>query len=89
MALIEIQPVEEIPVPETLQIAQRIKHVLLHFPKLSHSMLQIGLGPAMSVKVWRPVLDEMIVEGEIVVETVHTTTPSGRSQTYTIISLAE
>lgn len=73
---------------ETALIVQRIQHVLQYFPKLSHSMLQIGLGPSLAAKVWRPILDEMIIEGEVVVETVTTTTPSGRSQTYTIISLS-
>lgn len=89
MDMLEIQAAEALPNPETAQIAERIRHVLQHFPKLSHSMLQIGLGPSLAAKVWRPVLDEMIVEGEITVETVYTTTPSGRSQTYMIISLVE
>lgn len=74
---------------DAAQIAQRIRHVLQHFPKLSHSMLQTGLGPGLAAKVWRPILDEMIIEGEVIATTVYTTTPSGRSQTITIISLAD
>lgn len=70
-------------------MAVRITHVLKHFPRLSHSMLQVGLGPNLPPRVWRPVLDEMITEGEVKVETLSVTAPSGRQQSLTIISLAD
>lgn len=74
---------------ESKEIAERITQVLTHFPKLSHSMLQIGLGPTLPSKVWRPILEEMVIEGEVNVETVPVITTTGRHQSYTIISLAE
>lgn len=69
--------------------AYRIRHLLLIFPKLSHSMLQIGLGTAHQSKHWRPVLDEMIAEGIIAIDNYNSVTPTGRQQTYSVISLTE
>jgi len=79
----------EIEAGSDKDIAERIRHILQYFPKLSHSMLQVGMGPNLSSKVWRPVLDEMIAEGDVKVETMGVTTPSGRQQSLTIISLAD
>lgn len=70
-------------------IAARIKHILSVFPKLSHSMLQVGLGSTIPAKDWRPILDEMVAEGTVSIQTKYLTTPAERSQGYSIISLTE
>lgn len=74
---------------EAVDIANKIRHVLTHFPKLSHTMLQIGLGTNLLAKDWRPILEEMIVEGEIRQDVVLAVTTTGRQHSYTIISLTE
>ena len=68
-------------------LARRIKHVLGIYPKISPSMLAIALGPKTAADEWRPVLDELIVENEVQLDVVSSTSPSGRTQSYSIISL--
>jgi hypothetical protein len=67
-------------------IRARIAHTLSIYPKLSHSMLQIGIGTGFPPSLWNPVLDAMIREGTIIREQVQATNPvTKRDQTYTII----
>ncbi len=69
-------------------IRQRIVHTLTIFPKLSMSMLQIGIGTGFPPALWHPVLEKLIETGEIVRTQVQATHPvSKRDQTYTILSL--
>lgn len=68
-------------------IRDRITHILLIYPVISNSMLQIGIGPSMSPRVWKPIFHEMVEEHQVVVSTRALTAPSGRYQTYTLISL--
>lgn len=67
--------------------AEKIKFILTYFPKLSHSMLQVGIGMNVPSKLWRPILEEMIIEKEVKVENVSVITPTGRSQSFTIYML--
>lgn len=70
-------------------IRGRILHTLGIYPKQSYSMLQVAIGTGLSPQLWHPVLDRMLNEGIVHKRQVTETTPSGRSQVYTIISLAE
>jgi hypothetical protein len=68
------------------ELAAKICHVLSVYPQISPSMLQIALNiPANS---WRPVLEELIAQGSVKRRHEVAPTPTGRHQTYTILSLA-
>lgn len=63
-------------------IRDRIVHVLTVYPNISHSMLQIGLGPALSPKMWRPVLSQLYHQGRIKERLTVCKGPTGRDQEY-------
>lgn len=66
-------------------LADKICHVLSVYPQISPSMLQIALN--VSAPTWKPILEDLIDTGKV--ERKHTVspTPTGRHQTYTILSL--
>lgn len=66
---------------------ERIEHVLSIFPKISKSMLQVGIGTSISPQLWKPVYEGMVREGLIVEESADFTTPNGRHQNYVIVQL--
>lgn len=66
-------------------IEERILHVLSIYPKISPSMLQIGLGSNVPPKIWRPVLQQLMDKNLVVQETIVNMSPKGRSQTHIII----
>lgn len=67
-------------------IRLRIMHTLLIYPKLSPSMLQIGIGTGFPPALWHPVLEKLIAEGKVERIQVQATNPvSKREQTYTIL----
>lgn len=68
-------------------IHNRIIHVLTLYPKLSPTMLQMGLGPQTETKIWKPILEEMILKDEVVREFVTLLSPGGRWKSYTFLSL--
>ena len=70
-------------------IRARIIHVLALYPKLNHTMLQVGLGTSFAPRYWRPVLIKMIHEGIIKQEEEMRTGPTGRYNMYTFLSLAD
>lgn len=68
-------------------IRQRILHTLWIYPKLSPSMLQIGIGTGFPPALWHPVLERMIDNGEVIRSQTQATNPvSKRDQTYTILT---
>ena len=69
-------------------IRQRILHTLeIYGPKLSPSMLQIGIGTGFPPALWHPVLARMEAAGEVARTQVQATNPvSKRDQTYTILT---
>lgn len=68
-------------------IRERIIYVLTIWPKISPSMLQVGIGTALSPKMWRPVFDKLIRD-RIVQQTISSSkSPSDRDQTHTTVSL--
>jgi hypothetical protein len=49
----------------TLWIEERIIQILVVYPKLSPTMLQMAMGPTVPASCWRPVLQRLIDEGVI------------------------
>jgi hypothetical protein len=80
-------PVGEVITPAETWIEERIMHVLSIYPKLSNSMLQVGVGTSLSPKIWKPVLQKMINNGQLVSRNVSSVSPDGRALTYTVISI--
>lgn len=71
------------------QLRKRIKFLLELYPRLGPSMLQTALGTSLPPGLWKPILEQMIQEGEVSrLQETHDT-PAGRSQTYTILTLPE
>lgn len=75
-----------VPVVENV-IQERIIHVLTIWPKISLSMLQVGIGTAISPKLWHPVYQKLKAEGRILESEFVAKGPTGRDQTYKIVSL--
>lgn len=70
-------------------IRDKIIHTLTIFPKLSPSMLQVGIGTSIAPKIWHAILDDLTREGIVVQESKTAKAPSGRDLSYTIIQLAK
>lgn len=75
--------------PTQQDIAARIKHVLMIYPKLNPSMLQVGMGTSFPPAFWKPILQKLIENGHIVNNTRTLSGPTGRMQVYTILELTE
>lgn len=89
--------VQPAPAPETsatpevdpcARIRDKIVHVLTHFPILSPSMLQVGIGPNTPPRQWHPELDRLIREGKVLRETKGVEDAAGQYRSITRISLA-
>lgn len=68
-------------------IQSKILYVLGLYPKLSRSMLQTGIGPAITPVIWGPVLDDMIARRLVQEVTVNVKGASGRANSPKILSL--
>jgi len=73
----------ELPIPDQVRI--RILTIFQHYPKISPSMLQVGIGPQIAPRDWHPVLESLILENAI--ERLYYTgsSPTGRSSIYTYL----
>jgi len=69
------------------KIRQKIKHILQIYPIISPTMLQSGLGPQIAASVWRPILEEMILDKTLKRESVALQSPAGRNITYVQLSI--
>jgi len=69
-------------------IRERIIHTLRVFPKLSPSMLNVGIGTSVPGSLWRPELERLKAEGIVIEDTVVMETPARRTQSYTVLSLS-
>lgn len=63
----------------------KIRRILSVYPRLSPSMLHVGLGPSTPAEIWRPILQDMIESGEINETTVPVDGSSARK--YRVLSL--
>src|SRR3954462_413217 len=78
---------EELGDPPEDMIRHRILHTLWIYPKISPSMLQIGIGTGFPSALWHPVLDQLIANGIVLRTQVQATNPvSKRDQTYTVLT---
>ncbi len=68
-------------------IKDKIVHVLTVYPNISRSMLQVGIGPAISPKMWHPILQLLKNEGRVVENEEEAKGPTGRDQTYKHLKL--
>lgn len=68
-------------------VRKKIEFALTHYPRLSPSMLQVGIGTGISPQFWRNILEEMIQAGQVRQEVFTAKFPNGRDQTLKILSL--
>jgi len=80
-------PVGEVPNPTADWIEARIMHILSIYPKLSNSMLQVGMGTSLPPKIWKPTLMALVKSGVLTSSSVSSVTPEGRAQSYTVLSI--
>ncbi len=85
----ELRPNEMELDPTQVDIAKRIKHILNIYPKLSMSMLQVGIGTSMPPTLWKPTLMKLIEGGHISHGSVTSMSPTGRMGVHTVIELTE
>ena len=69
-------------------IREQIVDLLTSFPYVSRSMIQVGIGPAQSPKIWGPILEALKSDGTVTEQQVSVTTPKGRSLTRVIYHLS-
>lgn len=70
------------------RIRSNIIHYLTVYPRLSPTMLQVGLGTNIPPMTWRPILQDLVKEGKVKIEEVMHPTPSGRTRAYEVLTLA-
>lgn len=68
-------------------IENRIIHLLKIYPKINPSMMQIGIGSSIPSQMWRPKLQDLIDRKVILEEFVVSPSPTGRHQSYCVLSL--
>lgn len=68
-------------------IRARIMFVMRIYPRLSASMIQVGIGPHTKPDIWRPILEEMVEEGVLIRKYIPTTTPKGTYRTVSVLEL--
>lgn len=73
--------------PSTLE--ERIVFILTVFPRLTPSMLQVGLGPHTPPRLWRPVVEDLIQKKVVKRDERGVTTPIGQYRTYTFLTLTK
>lgn len=73
----------DLPTPTAAEaIRDKITRCLQVYGALSPSMLHTGIGPSIPASIWRPVLEQMIADGEVI---QRQTIAHGR--TYPVLSL--
>lgn len=74
-------------VEEEQELEAKILFLLSIYPVISPTMLQGGIGPSVKPEYWRPILRGLIQDGRITEVTESLTTPAGRANRYTKLSL--
>lgn len=69
------------------QIEEKIIHLLGIYPKISPSMMQSGIGSSLPANMWKPVLRNLIDRKVVNEDYIVAPTPTGRQQSYTVLSL--
>jgi len=88
--------VNDVPLLDTLSSVDAIKVVQLKilstlhvYPKISPSMLNTGIGPAIPPAIWRPALQHLIEQGFIRETSVNRIGVTGRSNTLRVVELTD
>lgn len=86
----------DLPLLETLSSVDAIKTVQLKilntlhiYPKISPSMLNTGIGPAIPPAIWRPALQHLIEQGLVTESQVNRLGITGRSNTLRTVELTD
>ena len=69
-------------------IRDKILKVLEIYPRISPSMLQIGIGSSLPTHVWHPILNDLLEDGVVKCDELVSLSSSGRNQIYKILHLA-
>lgn len=69
------------------QIRDKIIQTLTIWPRLSPSMLQVGIGTSVKPTLWHPILDSLIKEGIVARDEISMKSHIGRDQVYSVIHL--
>jgi hypothetical protein len=72
---------------EDLILREKMMFLLTIYPKLTPTMLHVGIGPQVRPQTWRPVMEALIREGKIKRTGTSVYTPKGQFRTYTILEL--
>jgi hypothetical protein len=70
-------------------LSEKIVFILTIYPRLMPSMLQVGIGPHINSRRWKPLVDQLIKEGKVVREEIALYTPSGQYRSYGVLRLAD
>lgn len=62
-------------------VRESILSILCTYPYVSRMMIQVSLGPACPPKLWRPILEELVKDGELLEQQENIVTPKGRNLT--------
>ncbi len=68
-------------------IRERIVSVLKVYPVLNTSMLQLAIGSSLPKMMWEPVLQCLISDGLVSMDTVTIENPRGRTRTVPVMKL--
>ncbi len=63
-------------------IRMKILHILTIYPKISMPMIQVGVGTSLMPALWKPILNQLIVEDLVRMDEFTAVTPSNRVITY-------
>lgn len=88
-ATADVEGVESPPVEPQDIIRDKILHTLRIFPRISPSMLQVGIGTSLAPAMWHPILEKLIADNLVSRTTVQAQSPMNRQQVYTVLSLCE
>jgi hypothetical protein len=69
------------------KIRLRLLALFAYFPRLTHSMVQTGLGIQFPVARWQPVIAKMVDDKVLLISSQQVTTPAGRWKTIRIYHL--
>lgn len=70
-----------------VDVRDKILHTLKIFPRLSVSQLQMGIGPSLPSTFWKPLLEQLIKDGQVYRHSIQAETPKHRIQVYTVYTL--
>jgi hypothetical protein len=74
---------------EDLILREKMMFLLTIYPRLTPTMLHVGIGPQVRPQTWRPIMEALIREGKIKRTGISVHTPKGQYRTYTTLELSK